>query len=67
MEKSKKTANSLLRILNSILKIIQLKLKKLSGLSPQNINLIYEYTGLDRSKLNNELDKILLYFHSKKD
>ena len=38
----------------------------MSGLSPQNINLIYEYTGLDRSKLNNELDKILLYFHSKK-
>ncbi len=68
MEKSKKTAvipcyedNEL-----NLKKIIQLKLKKLSGLSPQNINLIYEYTGLDRSKLNNELDKILLYFHSKK-
>ena len=34
-------------------------------MSPYNINLIIEHTNLDRSKLNNELDKIISCFSNK--
>ena len=46
----------------SIKKLINLKLNGFSGLSPYNINLIIEHTNLDRSKLNNELNKIISFF-----
>ena len=46
----------------SIKKLINLKLSGFSGLSPYNINLIIEHTNLDRSKLNNELNKITSFF-----
>ncbi len=46
----------------TIKKIIQNKLKGFEGLTTINVNLILENTGLDRSKLNNELDKIKIYF-----
>ena len=48
-----------------IKKIILDKLKGFKGLSTENINLILENSNLDRSKLKNELDKILIYFTSK--
>jgi DNA polymerase-3 subunit delta len=50
----------------SVKKILLEKLKGFEGLSPQNINMIIENTNLDRVKLNNELDKIITYFTSKK-
>ena len=49
----------------SIKKLINLKLNGFSGLSPYNINLIIEHTNLDRSKLNNELNKIISFFLDK--
>ena len=49
----------------SIKKIINSKLNGYSGLSPYNINLILDHTNLDRSKLNNELDKIISCFSNK--
>jgi len=49
----------------SIRNIIQNKLKEFKGLTPNNINLILENSNLNRSKLNNELEKILIYFHDK--
>ena len=49
----------------SFKKLISLKLKDYSGLSPYNINMIIEHTNLDRSKLNNELDKITSFFSNK--
>ena len=49
----------------SIKKLINLKLNGFSGLSPYNINLIVEHTNLDRSKLNNELNKIISCFPNK--
>ena len=49
----------------SIKKLINLKLNGFSGLSPQNIKLIIEHTNLDRSKLNNELNKIISCFPNK--
>ena len=49
----------------SIKKLINLKLSGFSGLSPYNINLIIEHTNLDRSKLNNELNKIISFFLDK--
>ena len=49
------------------LKNIMLKeLKGYQGLTTININLILANSALDRAKLNNELDKIKLYFHNKK-
>ena len=46
----------------AIKKIILNKLNKFSGISTQNINLILEKSGLDRVKLNNELEKIIIFF-----
>ena len=39
-------------------KIIMKKLSRYKGLSTEIINLVIQNTGLDRSKLNNEIDKI---------
>ena len=49
----------------SLKKIIFNKLKGYTGLSYQNINIILENCGLDRSKLNNELKKITTFFQNK--
>lgn len=49
-----------------IKKIIMDRLKGFEGLSAENINLILNHTNLDRSKLNNELDKIITFFSNKK-
>lgn len=49
----------------SIKNIILNKLKDFKGLSPENINLIKENCNYDRMKLNNELNKIILYFKDK--
>ena len=49
----------------SLKKIILDKLKGYTGLSSQNINIIIENCGLDRSKLNNELIKIATFFKNK--
>ena len=49
----------------SIKKLINSRLNGFSGLSPYNINLIIDHTNLDRSKLNNELDKIISCFPNK--
>ena len=43
----------------AIRKIIMRKLNSYQGLSSEVINLIIENTGLDRNKVNNELDKIM--------
>ena len=48
-----------------IKKIIQSKLKEFSGLSGQNINMLIENCGLDRSRLKNELEKIMIFFDKK--
>ena len=51
-------------------KIILEKLKNRDGLTPENINIIVENCNLDRSKLHNELNKIInneeIYEHSLK-
>ena len=47
-------------------KIILEKLKNREGLTPENINIIIENCNLDRSKLHNELNKIISYFDDKK-
>ena len=49
----------------SLRKIILNKLKGYTGLSSQNLNMIIEHCGLDRSKLNNELNKITTFFEKK--
>ena len=49
----------------SIKKIIFEKLKGYKGLSAINVNMIIENSGLERSKLNNELEKIKLFFNNK--
>ena len=49
----------------SLKKIILGKLVGYTGLSGQNLNMIIENCGLDRSKLNNELDKISTFFENK--
>ena len=49
----------------SLKKIILDKLKGFTGLSSQNLNMILENCGLDRSKLNNELVKIATFFENK--
>ena len=46
-------------------KIIMKKLSGYKGLSPEIINLVIQNTGLDRSKLNNEIDKIVSCFIDK--
>ena len=50
----------------SLKKIIQDKLIGFVGLNTENINLILESCNLDRSKLYNELDKIVVLFKDKK-
>ncbi len=50
-----------LTLRNNILK----KLKGYSGLTPHNLNIILENCSLDRSKLENETNKILTYFNNK--
>ena len=50
----------------SIKKIITDELKGYDGLTPYNINLISDNSALDRTNLNNELDKIKIYFNNKK-
>mgnify|MGYP001372724983 CR=1 FL=1 len=49
----------------TIRKIIQENLKGYSGLSQQILNIIVENCKLDRSKLNNELNKITSFFTNK--
>ena len=46
----------------SFQKIINNQLKGFTGLNPSNLNLIIEKTGFDRAKLNNEIDKIKIFF-----
>ena len=43
-------------------KIINKKLKGFEGLTPYNVNLIFENCDFDRSKLLNELEKIIIFF-----
>ncbi len=50
----------------SIRKIIMKKLNGYEGLTNQVINLIIQNTGLDRNKVNNEIDKIISCFENKK-
>lgn len=49
-----------------IKKIILEKLRGFEGLTPENINLIVDNCGLDRIKLNNEIDKITAFYLNKK-
>jgi DNA polymerase III subunit delta len=49
----------------TIKKIIINKLNEYQGLSPQVVNLIIKNTALDRSKVNNEIEKIKSYFLNK--
>ena len=46
-------------------KIITERLKKIKGLNSENIKIIIENSNLDRTKLNNELDKIETCFNDK--
>ncbi len=50
----------------TIKKIITKRLSNYQGLTNQIINLIVQNTGLDRSKVNNEIDKIASCFKDKK-
>ena len=47
-------------------KIINNRLKNYIGITAQHIQLLINYSNLDRVKLNNELDKIDTYFYKKK-
>lgn len=49
----------------TIKKIISNKLNSFKGLTPEVINTLAENTGLDRNKLNNEIEKIQTYFQDK--
>tara|TARA_A100001011_G_scaffold395838_1_gene491986 strand:- start:1207 stop:2199 length:993 start_codon:yes stop_codon:yes gene_type:complete len=49
----------------SLKNIILDNLKGFTGLSTKNINMIIENCGLDRSKLNNEINKITTFFENK--
>ncbi len=49
----------------TIKKIIIEKLKGFKNLNTENVNLILENTNLNRMKLKNELNKILIYFSDK--
>tara|TARA_A100001011_G_scaffold53853_1_gene52294 strand:- start:433 stop:1425 length:993 start_codon:yes stop_codon:yes gene_type:complete len=49
----------------SLKNIILNKLNGYKGLSSQNLNMIMENCGLDRSKLNNELNKVAIFFENK--
>ena len=50
----------------TIQKIIQEQLKNYQGLSNLNLNIILEACGNDRSKVYNELDKIVSFYEDKK-
>ena len=50
----------------TIRKIIMKKLNGYQGLTAQVTNLIIQNTGLDRNKVNNEIDKIISCFKDKK-
>ena len=50
----------------TIRKIIMQKLNGYQGLTSQVTNLIIQNTGLDRNKVNNEIDKIISCFKDKK-
>jgi DNA polymerase-3 subunit delta len=50
----------------TIKKIISTKLKEYSGLTAQVISTIIQNTGLDRNKINNEIEKIQTCFSDKK-
>ena len=50
----------------NIKKIITSRLSGFSGLSTQNINLIMNNCNLDRIKLSNEIEKIIIFFQNKK-
>ena len=50
----------------TIKKINMERLKEYEGLNTNIINSLIENCGLDRIKLNNELNKISLYFKDKK-
>ncbi len=49
----------------TIKKLITQKLGKFKGFSSQILNLVIHSTGLDRDKINNELDKIISCFYNK--
>ncbi len=49
----------------SIRNIINSRLKGFNGLTPENVNIILDNSTLNRVKLNNELDKIILFFQNK--
>lgn len=49
----------------SIRNIINIRLKGFNGLTPKNVNIILDNSTLNRVKLNNELDKIILFFQNK--
>ena len=49
----------------SLKRIVLDKLKGFRGLNTENINVIIRNANLDRSKLNNELDKIVTFFQNK--
>ena len=50
----------------SIKKIILERLKGFTGLTTQNLNIIIDNCELNRAKLKNELDKIIIFFEKKK-
>ena len=50
----------------SLKKIITSKLNSFTGLTNHNINVLVDNSGLDRSKLNNEIEKVVTYFKDKK-
>ncbi len=49
----------------NIKKFLQIKLKDFSGVTTQTLNIFLESCGLDRIKLNNELQKVNNYFLDK--
>ena len=49
----------------SIRNIINIRLKGFNGLTPNNVNIILDNSSLNRVKLNNELDKIILFFQNR--
>ncbi|MEC7150297.1 MAG: hypothetical protein VXW09_00495 [Pseudomonadota bacterium] len=50
----------------SIKKIIAERLRGYEGLTSNNINIICDNCNLDRNKLNNEIEKITIFFEDKK-
>ena len=50
----------------TIKKILATELKNFEGLTPYNLNLIFDNVNLDRAKLRNELEKIKICFKNKK-